>query len=161
LRFDVYDYYCSEPKYGSSSITGPSLTPLDDSFVFQTKYYENIDVVSLEIRDFLNNTKLYDVIDKPLNFAPGATDQPPVDDLIQDPIKAIWGSYSGEGNPWLAVIMTSIIGLTIVIVLTVCFPQIMTPVIKGTVNLIGLGFESTVQLFDKITNGIKNIVKRE
>ena len=112
FRFDVFDYYAEyieslEPGYNMSTVHNK----LDNQvFVFQTKYYEDIDILELETTDGYTS-KLYKVTMDPFDTAGGGVTAPkPIE---PKPVGQVFDDFYAKLKIVLAVVC--VIALTVVV----------------------------------------------
>ncbi len=179
LRFDIFDYYYSEAKYYYSDflLRVDSIDISGQQYVFQTKYYKDVDILQLQTSNFLGNKKVYDVKMEPITVVGAVTPEEDFDDLYEKPGDAF---LDGAGNLGEAIVtggrsifenslkenifmllVTAIIIIVIVAVLTICFPSVMLPLINKTITLIAHIFTFVINLISKAIGFVIRLIKKE
>lgn len=91
FRFDVYDYYADECYLNGSK--------LDNTFIFQGKYYDNFDVLNIELSNAFDK-KVYAVDAEPIDIAPAITSPYPVieEDFLDPSDKEFYDPNNWDGQ---------------------------------------------------------------
>lgn len=151
VRFDVFDYYADYTEGVFIENNSGVHTDYDDSvLLFQTKYYENLDILRMETSNGYA-TNVYDVEMEEIDTSSGAT--------VPKPIRpaGIGNGYGGlDLEKFFKDLMRTISIIFVVIVVLVIFiyfAPVIVPVIKAI-----LAFFKKISV--AIGNGIKRLTNR-
>lgn len=131
IRYDVFDYY-------SAYANGLNISDDDHVVLSQTKYYEDLSVISLELSNSYDS-KIYAVSCEPITVAPGLTFPDPIDpDQIIDPINPDF--YTDKNELWSGIselfdIAKIIISIMLVVFLLIILVNPASFIVKKIIEL--------------------------
>lgn len=122
LRFDVFDYYASSDLTVNWGFYHELLGKMDfndtciNTFLCQTKYYEDIDILSIGLSNSFD-TKIYEVKMEPIDYVSPPTVPDPIDpDQILDPLNPDFYDAISESFAWTSIIISIVIIIVLIII---------------------------------------------